>query len=358
MKKFYLLLLFTFGALLTAGCGKDDPQPVSAEAYCHCDYYLNGTTNFTVGIFTGKRKDDGSFRRAGEMVTLDFIAAGDAARDVLPEGTYVLDTDGVLQPGELVVSGSFTLREYLQKWIDAGLDVDMSDYSAQELDLVAGYTGTSYYAQTNSKNGETFPVTKATVTITRNGSNYLISAAVTARDTDYEFVYEGPLTVLIKEPAKPQVRGITAIYYGDYYKVGADNWFLRVNLPGNEALFLEILSDPGTFDNIPSGEFTCGSTTPGALIRGSINSITGMVEGSCVGNWSGNVSFIIDEGSITLTPSDDHKTCRIDYSLRGNNPSFGGEKEDTFTGTLELVNAVANPTDYIKQVNKQTLLWQ
>lgn len=345
MKKYLFLLLFAAGVLFTAGCGKDEPAPVSAEAVCHCDYYFNGTTNFTVGIFVGKRKDDGSFRRAGELLTLDFIAAGNVARDVLPEGTFTLDTDGDPQPGELIVSKSFTLREYLQRWIDAGVNIDFSDYSSLDLDAIAGYNGTTYYSQTNARNGESVPVTKASMTITRNGSNYLISASVTAGEADYEFVYDGPLTVVVKEPSKPLTQGVTAIYYGDYYKIKADCWALRVNLPENEAIFLEIIKEQATIDGIPEGEFSCSAALePGTLIRGHINGGSGMVEGSCVGNWSGNISTLIDEGSVTITPSADHTTCRVDYSLRGNSPSFGGDIEGTFTGALDIVDGTPTAT--------------
>ncbi len=344
MKK-YLFFLFAFGVLLTAGCGKDEPAPVSAEAVCHCDYYFNGTTNFTVGIFVGKRKDDGSFRRVGELVTLDFIAAGDVARDVLPEGTFTLDTDGDPQPVELVVSQSVTLLEYLQRWIDAGVNIDFSDYASLDLDAVAGYNGTTYYSQTNAKNGKSVPVTKASMTITRNGSNYQISASVTADGTDYEFAYEGPLAVQLREPSKPLTQGVTAIYYGDYYKVKADCWALRVNLPENEALFLELIKEQATIDGVPEGEFSCSAALePGTLIRGRINGGSGMVEGSCAGNWSGNITVLFDEGSVTLTPSADHTTCRVDYSLRGYSPSFGGEIEGTFTGALEIVDGTPTAT--------------
>ena len=339
--KRYLTLLLAVAAcgLLPAGCVRDDSNNIEAEATCHCDYYENGTTNYTVNIYLGTRRNSGEFRKAGEMVCLDFIAAGDAPQNALPEGTYALDTDNDLQPGDMVPSEAFTMREYFQQWIDAGYNIDLSDYSDLDLDVIAGYSGTAYYSQTNTKDGENHPVSQASMTITRNGKQYLISASVTVDGVQHEFTYEGELSVDIQEPQKPLTEGVTAMYCGDYYSILADNWTIRVNLPDKEALFLDVLKKAETFAEVPEGTFTCSSTpAPGTLIPGQVDDQTGMVEGSCAGRWNGTVSMLVSQGTVTLTPSADRKTCRVDYSVSGDDPLLGGEKEGTFTGPLTLID--------------------
>ena len=345
MNRYLTLLLAVACGFLANGCVRDDSDNISAEATCHCDYYGNGTTNFTIDILVGTRRNNGEFRKAGEVVSLDIIASGDAERNVLPEGTFFLDTDGDLDPGDMVPSEAFTMREYLQQWIDAGYNIDLSDYSELDLNAVAGYTGTAYYVQTNAKDGEVFPVSQASLTITRNGKQYLLSASVTVGGTVHDFTYEGAIDVSIQEPAEPQTQGVTAMYCGDYYSVLADNWTIRVNLPDQEALFLDVLKKAETFAEIPEGTFTCSSAlAPGTLIPGRVDAQSGMVEGSCAGRWNGTVSMLVSAGSVTLTPADDGKTCRVDYSISGDDPVWGGEFEGTFTGPLVLIDGSITAT--------------
>ena len=309
------------------GCGKTDDSEVHAEATCYCDYYGNGTTNYVVNIGYGRLKNDGSFRKAGESITLDFIAPGDADRKTLPEGTYVLDTDEMLAPGELVQSSAYTLMEYLQAWINAGFSVDMKDYSELDLNAIAGYYGTAYYKQTNNKDGEAFPVSQATATVTRNGKNYLISASITVNGEVKEFTYEGPLEMEIEEPSEPLTEGFTAYYYGDFYNVGADNWLVRVLMEESEALYLELLKTTGTVADLPEGNFTVSrGMVPGDLISGVINQASGTVEGSCVATWNGQLKMLIDDGGIELVKAEEEK-MRLNYTVRGSDPIYGGERE-------------------------------
>ncbi len=338
MKKLFLLSLTFAGLLLIAGCGKTDDSDIHADATCYCDYYGNGTTNYVLNIQYGRLKNDGSFRKAGESITLDFIAPGDADRKTLPEGTYVLDTDNSLIPGELVQSSAYTLREYLQAWINAGFSIDLKDYSELDLNAIAGYYGTAYYKQTNNKDGEAFPVSQATATVTRNGKNYLISASVTVNGEVKEFTYEGPLEIEIEEPSEPLTEGFTAYYYGDFYNVSADNWLIRVLMEESESLYLELLKTTGTVADIPEGNFTVSrGLVPGDLISGVIDQTSGTVEGSCVATWSGQLKVLIDDGGIELTKVEEEK-MRLNYTVRGSDPIYGGEREGTFTGALKVVD--------------------
>ena len=338
MKHILALSLAVAGLFLAGGCIKTDDSEIHADATCYCDYYGNGTTNYVVVLQYGRLKNDGSFRREGETLTLDFIAPGDADRKTLPEGTYTLDTDGTLAPGELVTSTPYTLREYLQSWIDAGFMIDLTEYTELDLNAVAGYYGTAYYKQTNSKDGEAFPVSQAAVTVTRNGKNYLISASVTVEGEAKEFTYEGALAFDIQEPAEPLSEGFTAYYYGDFYNVSADNWTLRVLMEESEAFYLELLKTKGTVNDLPLGNFTVSrGMVPGDLISGVINETTGTVDGSCVATWSGQLKVLIDNGDIELIQAEEEK-MRLNYSLLGSDPVYGGEREGTFTGALKVVD--------------------
>ena len=338
MKRLIALSLASAGLLLAAGCGKTDDSEIHADATCYCDYYGNGTTNYVVTIQYGRLKNDGSFRKAGETLTLDFIAPGDAERKTLPEGTYTLDTDEILAPGELVQSSAYTLLEYLQAWIDAGFSIDLKECSDLDLNSIAGYYGTAYYKQTNNKDGEAFPVSQATATVTRNGKNYLISATVTVNGEAKEFTYEGPIEISIQEPAEPLTEGFTAYYYGDYYNVSADNWLVRVLMEESEALILELLKTKGTVDDLPLGSFTVSrGMVPGDLISGVLDETSGTVDGSCVASWSNHLKMLIDDGNIELSRGEEEK-MRLNYSLRGSDPIYGGEREGTFTGALKVVD--------------------
>ena len=338
MKRLLALSLAFAGVLLFTGCGKTDDSEIHADATCYCDYYDNGTTNYVVTIQYGRLKNDGSFRKAGETLTLDFIAPGNADRKTLPEGTYVLDTDNTLSPGELVQSSAYTLMEYLQAWIDAGFSIDLKEYSDLDLNSIAGYYGTAYYKQTNSKDGEAFPVSQATATITRNGKNYLISASVTVNGEVKEFTYEGPLEIAIQEPAEPLTQGFTAYYYGDFYNVSADNWLVRVLMEESEAFYLELLKTKGTVNDIPQGNFTVSrGMVPGDLISGVVDQMAGTVDGSCVATWNNQLKMLIDDGDIELTKVEEEK-MRLNYTLRGSDPIYGGEREGTFTGALKVVD--------------------
>lgn len=332
-------MLVAAGLLLFGSCVKYDPNEVHADATCYCDYYNNGTTNYVLVLQYGHLKNDGSFRRAGESITLDLIAPGDANQKTLPEGTYTLDLDGNLEPGDLVSPVPYTLREYLQSWIDAGFSVDMKDYTELELDAVAGYYGTAYYRQTNRKDGEAFPVETATATIARNGKEYQVSVTVTVGGEVMNFSYEGAIEVEIEEPDLPVTEGFTAYYYGDYYSVSADNWVLRVRMAEQEALYLELLKERGTVNDLPQGTFTVSrGMVPGDMISGQIDQTTGTVEGSCVADWGGHLIVLIDDGDVELIPGEG--TMRINYSVRGSDPFYGGEREGTFTGELTVVNAL------------------
>ena len=342
MKKILAIFLAIAGLSLTSGCIKTDDSEIHAGATCYCDYYGNGTTNYVLVIEYGKIKNDGSFRKAGETLTLDLIAPGDADRKTLPEGTYTLDTDETLAAGELVASTPYTLREYLQAWIDAGFMVDLTDYSELDLNAVAGYYGTAYYKQTNSKDGEAFPVTQASATITRNGKNYLVSASITVEGEVKEFTYEGPLAIEIQEPADPLTEGFTAYYYGDYYNVSADNWTIRALMEeDNDAFYLELLKEKGTVNDLPQGHFTVSrGLVPGDLIPGTIDDTAGTVDGSCVANWKGQLKVLIDDGSIELASVEEGK-LRLNYTLSGSDPIYSGEREGVFTGALKVVDCTA-----------------
>ena len=338
MKRLTVLSLTFAGALQAAGCGKTDSSEVHAYATCYCDYYDNGTTNYVLVIDYGKIKEDGSFRKAGETLTLDLIAPGDADRKTLPEGTYVLDTDNTPAPGELVQSTAYTLMEYLQAWIDAGFSIDLKEYSDLDLNSIAGYYGTAYYRQTNKKDGESFPVSQATATVTRNGQDYLISASITVNGEVKEFTYEGPLDMEIQEPAEPLSQGFTAYYYGDYYNVSADNWLIRVLMEESEAFYLEILKAKDTAEDVPQGDFTVSrGMVPGDLISGILDETSGTVDGSCVATWNNQLKMLIDDGNIELTKVEEEK-MRLNYTLRGSDPIYGGEREGTFTGPLKVVD--------------------
>ncbi len=338
MKRLIAISLTFAGLLLVAGCGKTDDSEVHVDAICYCDYYGNGTTNYVLTIQYGRLKSDGSYRKVGETLTLDLIAPGDADRKTLPEGTYTLDTDNTLVPGELVPSSAYTLMEYLQAWIDAGYSIDLKEYSDLDLNSIAGYYGTAYYKQTNKKDGEAFPVSQATATVTRNGKNYLVSAAITVNGESKEFTYEGPLEMVIQEPAEPLTAGFTAYYYGDFYNVSADNWTIRVLMEESEALYLELLKTKGSVNDIPEGNFTVSrGMVPGDLISGVIDQAEGIVDGSCVATWKGQLKVLIDDGGIELTKVEEEK-MRLNYTVRGSDPIYGGEREGTFTGPLKVVD--------------------
>ena len=337
MKKIFALILVAAGLLTFGSCVKYDPNEVHVDATCYCDYYNNGTTNYVLMLQYGSVKKDGEFRKAGEAITLDMIAPGDANRSLLPEGTYTLDVDGNLQPGDLVASVPYTMREYLQSWIDAGFSIDMKDYSELELDAIAGYNGTAYYRQTNRKDGEAFPVEAATATITRNGKEYQVSITVTVGGEAMTFSYEGPVDVEIEEPEAPATEGFTAYYYGDYYNVSADNWVLRVLMSEREALYLDLLKEKGTINDLPEGTFMVSrGMVPGDLISGVIDQTPGVVEGTCVGDWSGHLAVLVDNGSVEVIPGEG--TMRVNYTLSGSDLIYGGEREGTFTGTLTVID--------------------
>ena len=338
MKHILAFSLAIAGLWLTTGCVKTDDSEIHADATCYCDYYGNGTTNYVVVLQYGRLKSDGSFRRAGESVTLDFIAPGDADRKTLPEGTYTLDTDGSFQPGDLVTSEPYTLLEYLQSWINAGYSIDLSDYTELELNAIAGYYGTAYYKQTNSKDGEAFPVSQATATVTRNGKNYLISASVTVDGVVKEFTYEGPISITVQEQREPATEGFTAYYYGDYYKVSADNWTVRILMDEDEALYLDLLKEKSSVNDLPTGTFTASrGMVPGDMISGIIDQTEGTVEGSCVGTWTGKLLVLIDNGTVELIQGEEN-TMRVNYSVLGGDPLYGGEREGTYTGPLTVVD--------------------
>ena len=345
MKTFILRFgRFAFLAALLAlaplsGCEKNDSPQQTADAFCHGNYHGEGTTTFTLRLFEGRRKSDGNFRSAGDMLSLVIIAEGDADRSTLPEGTFTLDTDGQLEPGDLVPSTPYTVAEYFQSLIDAGFNINLSDYTELELSRIAGYNGTNCYRQPNRRESDVFPVEQASVTITREGAAYNISASATVKGEVLRFTFSGSISVTLQEPVKPMEEGITVVYNGPYYDMQADDWEIRVNLPEREALFLEILTDPVAEIACPGGSFELtGALTPGALIPGRILGETGRVKGSCIGNWRGLISILVDEGQIQLIPHPDEGTCRIDYSLRGSDPSFGGEREGVFTGKLTLID--------------------
>ena len=179
----------------------------------------------------------------------------------------------------------------------------------------------------------------ATATIARNGKEYQVSVTVTVGGEVMNFSYEGAIEVEIEEPDLQVTEGFTAYYYGDYYSVSADNWVLRVRMAEQEALYLELLKERGTVNDLPQGTFTVSrGMVPGDMISGQIDQTTGTVEGSCVADWGGHLIVLIDDGDVELIPGEG--TMRINYSVRGSDPFYGGEREGTFTGELTVVNAL------------------
>ena len=153
-----------------------------------------------------------------------------------------------------------------------------------------------------------------------------------------EFTYEGPLEIAIQEPAEPLTQGFTAYYYGDFYNVSAAQWLVRVLMEESEAFYLELLKTKGTVNDIPQGNFTVSrGMVPGDLISGVVDQMAGTVDGSCVATWNNQLKMLIDDGDIELTKVEEEK-MRLNYTLRGSDPIYGGEREGTFTGALKVVD--------------------
>lgn len=164
--------------------------------------YISGLHNYTICLTDGEFDEEGYINGDANVLYLDLYASTDSDASNLPEGTYKVVDEDDIAAGTVCAGREQTLREYLQSWIDAGFEIDLSEYTDAELNEGSGnIVGSEYYVQhyvgkdedgEDSYEYEDFLFTAesgTTVQITKNGVGYKINvdAYIDGKNVTYSF---------------------------------------------------------------------------------------------------------------------------------------------------------------------------
>ncbi|MCQ2135454.1 MAG: hypothetical protein MJY67_00910 [Bacteroidales bacterium] len=209
MKRIIILSLATMALIFSAcSCDKTKTHSTkkdkgniefeSAYAEDYGDFYANGTRNVLLTLTNGTFDEDGYLEGEGEQIILD-INCKTSSTD-LPAGFYTCTTD---QSETFAFNAgserTYTLREELEEYEQAGFEIDWSEYTEAELN--EKYTSPEYsyyYVQEIEGDDVVYDyslITDGSLEIARTGATYTISGEFSMDGKVVKFSYKGEVPV-------------------------------------------------------------------------------------------------------------------------------------------------------------------
>lgn len=310
-------------AMLACSCNRhhepEYPEPTylgdfnAAQVLYYGDYYENGCDNYIVRVISGPVSSDLTLTGSGLVVYLDINA---------PQSKYIGLPSGTYSP---LYSGDRLEYKYVRGGTEGTGNVTGS--------YICRFIGAS-------DNGKAYEIADGDIKVSYRGSLITIEGIITAAGVDYDFYYSGPVDVVDKTENTDDVDKTWSIAeacnYGDYYGVGADNWFIMLSNADydstGECVNLEINAN-STDGSLPTGTFKIvdGTVKPGMGVAGWIDDENG---GYIYGTW-----YCYDEVGVygategTISISAKGRIYTITYNCYDSieKGSFSG----TYTGTLD-----------------------
>lgn len=381
----------------------EEGEPASAELTKFSE--MTATVSYTDDGYkleaTGKLSDGRTFHLAYEGM-VDFEDAGEGGGDLtLPALKGDVSTSFILAGAEYRGQTENGTEHYILELVDNDLDQTyvttnrlMVDFytaeAADPLKIAAGnYTidtseaagsfmpgslnedtfqaeGT-YCEQTVITNGEITAmlygmVRGGMIEISANGNQYTVTAdLIDADGHTIQGTYTGAIEIIDRSfhstltgDKQVELTGKTCelSYFGDYYKIGADNWEIFIYTPqevpdgiipadGSEALQIDLLGPTGTFaDGLPAGDYVIASEyTPGSKICQPGRFSNGdLYESWYLGDFYGNQAFSFApfiRGKVNVVRSGAQYTIKVDVY---DDAKPANRITASWTGTPELLN--------------------